>query len=157
MTLTQRGFTFIELVISMVIIAIGVAGILKVMEVTTRHSADPMLQQQAVAIAEAYLEEILTKDFDDPTAEAGTCEEGLPAAARGIYDDVNDYGCISGANVDVGARNQFGAAIPGLGAYTVAVTVTDTALNTIPARQIDVRVTHSNLVDITLTGYRTNY
>jgi MSHA pilin protein MshD len=157
MKLTQRGFTFIELVISMVIIAIGVAGILKVMEVTTRHSADPMIQHQAVAIAEAYLEEILTKDFDDPTAESGGCEEGQPGVARGVYDDVNDYGCISGANVDVGAHNQFGAAIPGLGAYTIAVAVTDTALNTIPAKRIDVRVTHSNLVDITLTGYRTNY
>ncbi len=153
----QRGATLIELVISMVIIGIAVVGVLKVMEVTTRHSADPMIQHQAVAIAEAYLEEILTKEFDDPEAETGTCEEGLPSAARGVYDDVNDYGCISGANADVGARDQFGTPISGLGAYTVEVTVTATPLDTIASKRIEVRVTHSNLVDITLTGYRTNY
>jgi MSHA pilin protein MshD len=154
----QTGFTLIELVISMVIIGIGVAGILQVMTLTTARSADPMIQHQAVAIAEAYLEEILTKAYDDPDAETGTCEEGAPVASRGIYDDVNDYACITGASADVGARNQFGALIPGLGAYTVTIAVgAPAAIDGILARQINVTVTHAVLDPITITGFRTNY
>jgi MSHA pilin protein MshD len=154
----QMGFTLIELVISMVIIGVGVAGILQVMEITIRHSADPMIQHQAVAIAEAYLEEILTKAYDDPDAETGTCEEGAPLASRSVYDDVNDYACITGPNADVGARNQFGALIPGLGAYTVTIAVgAPAAIDGMLAHQIDVTVTHAVLGAITITGYRTNY
>ncbi len=155
----QIGVTLIELIISMVIIGIGVAGILQVMNLTTARSADPMIQHQAVAVAEAYLEEILTKAYDDPDAETGTCEEGAPPASRSVYDDVNDYACIIGANADVGARNQFGALIPGLGAYTVTVAVGAPAAmdSGILARQIDVTVTHAVLGAITITGYRTNY
>ena len=46
------------MVIAIVIIGIAVAGVLLVMNYTTAHSADPMIQTQAVAIAESYMEEI---------------------------------------------------------------------------------------------------
>jgi MSHA pilin protein MshD len=139
----QLGLTLIELVISMMIIGIAVVGILSVMTQTTRHSADPMIQHQAVAIAEAYLEEILTKSY---TAQPGS-------GARANYDDIDDYGGLA----DNGAEDQFGNPIAGLGSYNIAVTVTDTTLSGVTAKRIDVRVTHSNLVDLTLSSYRTDY
>lgn len=140
----QIGFTLIELVISMVIIGIGVAGILQVMEITTRHSADPMIQHQAVAVAEAYLEEILTKSYD-PLPQAG---------ARANFDDVLDYGGLS----DSPPLNQFGAATGLPADYTVTVVVgAPAAIDGILARRIDVTVTHAVLGAITITGYRTNY
>ena len=55
---TARGFSFIELIIFIVIISIAVAGILMVMNYTTAHSADAQLRKQALAIAESLLEEI---------------------------------------------------------------------------------------------------
>lgn len=143
MMVRQRGVTLIELVVSMVIIGIAVAGILKVMEVTTRASADPMIQHQAVAIAEAYMEEILTKSY---VAGPGT-------GTRDQFDDVDDYAGLP----DTVVRDQMGNAIAGLGDYAVAVAIADTTLDGINAKQVDVTVTHSNLVNITLTGYRTNY
>lgn len=144
MMVQQRGVTLIELVISMVIIGIAVVGILKVMELTTRHSADPMIQHQAVAIAEAYMEEILTKSY---TTGSGT-------GTRDQFDDVDDYNGLS----DTGARDQFGNPIPGLADYAVAVAITDTTLDDgVSAKRVDVTVTHSDLVNITLTGYRTDY
>lgn len=140
---SQRGVTLIELVISMVIIGIAVVGILKVMEVTTRHSADPMIQHQAVAVAEAYLEEILTKSY---SVQPGS-------GSRGNFDDVADYDGLT----DSPPTDQNGNAI-GLVGYTVTVDVgAAAALDGVMARRIDVTVTHSTLVDITLTGYRTSY
>ena len=52
-----------------------------------------MVMSQAVAIAEAYLEEISLKSFADPDGVDGE-------AARVAFDDVNDYDGL----VDDGAR-----------------------------------------------------
>lgn len=57
----QAGITLIELVLYIVIVSVGIAGILSVMNVTTQHSADPMVRKQALAAAESLLEEILLK------------------------------------------------------------------------------------------------
>ena len=139
----QRGATLIELVISIVIIAVGVAGILKVMELTTRHSADPMIQHQAVAVAEAYLEEILTKSY------AIQPQSG----SRANFDDVRDYDGLSNNP----PKNQFGAAIA-LADYTVTVNVNGpAALDGVNALEVAVHVTYGTLADVTLTGYRTEY
>jgi MSHA pilin protein MshD len=59
--------------------------------------------------------------------------------------------------VDVGARDQFGNAIAGLGQYTVSVTVGAGTLGGIPGpsvRRIDVSVQHPSGVTVLLSGYR---
>jgi MSHA pilin protein MshD len=48
---SQAGLSLIELVMFIVIVGVAVAGVLSVMNVTTRHSADPMIRKQAQAIA----------------------------------------------------------------------------------------------------------
>jgi MSHA pilin protein MshD len=118
-------------------------------------SADPMIDQQAISIAQAYLEEILLKPYSDPDGgETGSCEE----ASRVQYDDVADYDCV---NDTAGALDQFGNSLAGLGAYNVAVSVTATNIGApaVAARRIDVTVTHDaySSLNMTLTGYRTAY
>ncbi len=145
----QAGTTLIELVISIVIVSIAVSAVLMVMSMTVGHSADPMIRYQAVAIAEAYLEEISLKAFADPGGGDGE-------ASRDLYDDVDDYHGL----VNVGARNQFDAALPGLGDYTVSVTVTQSALPSIAAIDnylINVTVTHAADINFTLSAYRPNF
>ena len=140
----QHGISLIELVISIVIIGIAAAGILTVMNVTTRTSADPMIEHQAVAIAEAYLEEIVSKSY---SPQPGT-------GARANYDDVDDYSGL----VDVGAHDQLGVAIAGLGDYTISVVVHPAAsVSGQLMKRIDVTVTNGTLISVTLSGYRANY
>ncbi|MDH3768823.1 MAG: pilus assembly protein MshD, partial [Gammaproteobacteria bacterium] len=104
--------------------------------------------QQAVAVARAYMEEILLNDFDDPDGIDGE-------VARVDFDDVDDYDAL----VDVGARNQFDNAIAGLADYTVAVDVNGSgALPGVPvadALRVDVTVSRAPLLSFTLSGYRT--
>jgi MSHA pilin protein MshD len=145
---SQRGFTLVELVMAIVIISLALLGAIQVIIVTTTHSGDAVVDRQALAIAEAYLEEILLKDFSDP---GGGAESG-----RADYDDVGDYDGLS----DSGARDQSGTAIPGLTDYTVTVSVVDAALGSVPsghAKKVTVSVSHPNGINLSLAGYKTNY
>jgi MSHA pilin protein MshD len=149
----DRGFTLIELIVAITIVAIAAVTLMGVMAAVSSRSADAMLQQQAIAIAQAYLDEIEQRWVAvDPTVY-GTA----PNTGRGSWDLVDEY---NGLN-DVGAQDQFGYAIPALSAYTVSVNVAQsTALPGIAganARRIDVTVTTSPNVSVTLSGYRTNY
>ena len=73
----QRGISLIELIMFIVIVSVALAGILLVMNVTTKGSADPLVHKQALAIAESLLEEVELMPFtycdpDDPTAATAT-------------------------------------------------------------------------------------
>jgi MSHA pilin protein MshD len=144
----ERGVTLIELIVSIVIVAIAASAVLGVLSRSAARSADAMIMAQAVAIAEAYLEEISLKAYADPDGVDGE-------TARTDFDDVDDYNGV----VDTGARNQFGVAIAALSRYTVTVTVgTSAALTSVPstdALRIDVRVTYTPNVTVALSGYRT--
>jgi MSHA pilin protein MshD len=154
----QRGVNLVELVISIVIISIVTSGVLLVYAQAVRFSADPMIQQQAVAVAEAYLDEILARPVADPSvAETGGPEAG---EARATYDDVQDYAGLSdapplgqnGVAADVDANGQ-----PDLAGYQVDVSVVpNEVLNGVTMARVDVRVRYAAVVDLTLTGYRAN-
>ena len=141
---SQHGVTLIELILSMVIISIALVGVLSVVNLTVSHSADPLVQQQAVAIAESYLEEILLQNY-----------RGGTSSSRADFDDVDDYNHLS----DSGAHDQLGNPITGLSQYTVSVTVAaPTALaGGVNAKQITVSVSGPGVNDLRLAGYKADY
>ncbi len=146
----QRGVTLIELVVAITVIAIAATSILAALSAVASRSADSMVQQQAVSIAQAYLDEILQRWVVDPN--------GTPLnTGRASWDLVDQYDGL----VDAGAKDQFGNAIAALSAYTVSVSVAQTsALTGVPAsaaRRVDVTVTRSPNLTVKLTGYRTSY
>jgi len=168
----EHGLTLIELVISLVILAIASVAILRVLSDANRRSADPMIQQQASAIAQAYLEEVLLKPYCDPdlsTDCASTCAVAnicatpacsSPEAGRTAFDEVCDYDGL----VDSGARNQLDQAIPALADYTVTVRVDDSGVDINglsadagQALRITVSVDHPAMAPISLSAYRTNF
>lgn len=145
---SQVGFTLIEIITTLVIIGIAATAILSVFSSTISSSANPMIQQQAISVAEAYMEEIMLKAFNDP--------DGTGGETRANFDDVLDYNGLT----DVGARDQNDNPIASLADYTVTVSVTGSSLNGIPASEaflITVNVTHTALGSIVLTAYRTDY
>ena len=154
----QGGLTLIELVISIVVIGVAVSGTLLAVNQTTRRSADPMLQHQASAVAEAYLEEILSRPLADPDTGV-VC--GPAEASRDLYDDVCDYAGLD----DSPPRSQDDSAVAALGSYRARVTVDPAAnLNGLTGAanvlRVDVRVNHTLAalgIDLTLSGYRTAY
>jgi len=146
----QRGVTLIELVVSITIVAIAVGGVLGAISAIASRSADAMVQQQAISIAQAYLDEILQRWVVDPNGAA-------PNTGRGSWDTVDQYNGLT----DVGAHDQYGNAIAPLAGYTVTVAVAPSSglggIGSAAARRIDVTVTHAPGVTVVLSGYRTNY
>ena len=142
----QRGASLIELIMFIVIVSVALAGILLVMNVTTRGSADPLIHKQALAIAESLLEEVELMPFtfcdpDDATAatatgpgECTTRVEGIgldtafgaqPAnetrySATSPFDNVNDY---NGCQLNAAANS--GCDVPGNGGIK---DITDTVI-----------------------------
>ncbi len=140
----QQGFTLVELIIFIVVVGAGLAGILSVMNQVVRHSADPMLTKQAVALADSVLEEVLQKAYDDPDG-SNTGETD-----RSNWDNVDDFN---------GATQAAFGLPPNLAGYAVAVAVADgSATLGVQARRVTVTVTISATGDrVALVGYRANY
>ncbi|MFC5301506.1 type IV pilus modification PilV family protein [Azospira restricta] len=150
-----RGFTLIELIVFIVVISVGVVGLLSVLGVFVRQSADPLARKQALAIAEAVLEEIAQSGFGycvatDPnylsatgTADCTTVDAVGPEAGEvRPYDHVNDYVTAFGTATAFPVSGFPGAAIPGPAGYAASVTMTQTPLNgTLAADSILVSVT----------------
>ena len=162
----QRGLTLIELVIYIVVVLVGLAGVLTVLDTTVRGSTDPVARKQALALAEAMLEEVLAKDYqNDPSDPANVsstvgctpattpkCTPNTPAQ-RDNYNDVDDY---NGWN-QAGNRQAVGVAPAALAGYNVTVAVgAAPAVNGVALKAVTVTVTRG-AETVTLQGWRGNF
>lgn len=150
----QRGMTLVELVLTIVILGIAAAAMFSAMAAITGRSADPMLRQQSLAIAEAYMEEITLQAFPASTA----CAASNNGAGRGSFDDVCDYNGLFYSSQAFAPRSATSTTpLPGLSAYEVRVAVAPAVLNGVNALRITVTVTDPTGQQLLLDGYRTNY
>lgn len=149
----QRGITLIELLVFIIIVSVGIAGILSVMNVVVKSSADPVVHKQAAAMAEAILEEIMSKGYVPnagyPKPAADTCP------ARMLADDVDDYANCNGAAFIAGSDTLGADAIAGLAAYRATVAVAAVDIEGVTMKQITVTV--AGPVSFSLTGYKASY
>jgi MSHA pilin protein MshD len=143
-----RGFTLPELLLLVVVLAIGLGGIVTVYVTTVAGSADPLVRKQAMAIAESFMEEIMLQAYAEPV--------GSPAhTTRDTFDSVDDYNTPPYSTA--GIQDVAGNPVPGLANYNVAVTVdAPTVLNGAQAKLVTVTVTGPG-VTFTLQGYRASY
>lgn len=144
--LSKRGFTLVEMLIAIVVIGVGLAGVLVAFQVTVRGSADPLVTRQMRAIAEGVLEEALSKPY---TAQAGG---GGSGCARDAFNDVDDYNGYSSSGVcDVN-----GAAVEGLVAYGVSINVSAAIVGGLPSKRVRVSVSRG-AESLQLVGHRIGY
>lgn len=130
----HAGFALIEAVIAITIVSIAAVTIMAQISQANVQSGRSLVQTEAAFLADAYLNEILARPFDDPDGVDGE-------AARRFYDDVDDYNGL----VNVGARDNNGNLIPGGNRYTIRVTVANS--NVLPG----VPAADALLVNVTVT------
>ena len=153
----QSGLTLPELVLFIVVVSVGLAGVLSVLNLTAAKSADPFPVKQAMAVAEAVIEEISLKNYTKP---AGGFAGPWTQANRQYFDTVDDFDVSTFTWPSDGIYTQTGvAALPGLVGYKVdRVTVLPpTTLNGVAAKLITVQVSDPTGATYELSAYRTNY
>ena len=149
----ERGFTLVEVIIFIVVVGIALVGIFLFSHFSSKSSADPMLHKQAMALADAILEEILQKEYADP--------DGLPNVVeptRATMDDVDDYD--GKTQTLFNSSSGVGGWPATLDSYQVSIVVsTDTTVVgtvALPAKRVAVTVSRGG-DSATLVGYRGNY
>ncbi len=100
---SHAGFTLIEIIIGIVILSISLGIITTFFVNQSKQSADPIHQVRATELAQAVINEIFAKAFDENSDHAGgvnrctaaTCTApaslGAEEARVDLYDDVDDY------------------------------------------------------------------
>ena len=174
----QLGLSLVEVVVFIVVLGIGLAGMAVVYNQLTLASVDPVVRKQAVAIANSLMEEILLRPFTycDPddaavftAASPAGCTTPEVIGAEGgetrygpavVFDNVSDYGAFApmvGSIQDVN-----GNTVTGLTGYTASVAVAAAGgdFPAVPADDallITVSVSGPANMSVILKGYRLRY
>ncbi len=159
----NRGVTLVEIVVSIVVLGIAIPPLIGLFSEIARATPDDTYQRAALSYAESLMEEIRSKNYEDPDEATGSF--GTEEVARTAYDDVDDYDGLSNSL----PRHVDGSILADYGGFTRSATVnnvTATNLDSI-APQPDgstnfkrIRVTvawaHARPGEITLTTIRTS-
>ncbi len=149
MSSKARGFTLIEMVVAIVVIGVGLAGVMAAFTATTRNSADPAVRKQLLVVADQFMEEIQLKPFRE--SEPNTAPSGC---ARDTYNEVSDYNgyATTGKVCDIE-----GNTISELSGYSVSISVQSGTLGGV-AGSLRIQVTASRGAEsLQLVGWRTDY
>ena len=102
MRLSAKGFSLIELVITIVVLGIALSALTSSIFTGVGRNADPLWQSKATQLSQAYLDEILSMRYQEDSPLGGgavnTCfASGSEAGEtnRSLYDDVDDYDDLS--------------------------------------------------------------
>ncbi len=98
----QSGLTLIEMVLTIVILAISIITITGMLSSGVGRSADTTLELRSASLAQSYLDEILGKRFDEHSSPRGippcrtNCTDEVDfgpdgGETRARFDDVDDY------------------------------------------------------------------
>ncbi|MDY6978297.1 MAG: prepilin-type N-terminal cleavage/methylation domain-containing protein [Pseudomonadota bacterium] len=177
-TNVDTGFTLVEMVVFIVVLAVGLSGVVLVINRTLLDAPEALVNTRAMEISQLYLDEILAKKYDNNTPQGGTppcntagnpcipddtCNHADPntfgsdSESRDQFDDVDDY-CTTDFQTVADANDND---LPNYDGYDIKVDVvyagTDLGLNLDQAKRITVTVRTPRNQQIPVTVYRTNF
>ncbi|MGI9328054.1 MAG: type IV pilus modification PilV family protein [Pseudomonadales bacterium] len=153
----QRGFTLVEAVLTMVILSIAALSMGQTLGFAFQHSSDGLWQAKTVALAEAYLEEILARRYDEAAPPGGVppCSAATTACSaigpdagesRETFDDVDDYHGLAEAPPE----DATGAARVGFDSYSAGISVRYLSVGEVGALGLD-DATDGKHIEVTIT------
>lgn len=150
-----KGVTLIELMVFIIIVSVALAAMIAAFNFYVSNSVDPIVQLRALECAQAKMDEIIARKFDEssPTGgipACGSAEVGA-VACNGIsvdsdFDDIGDFnGQVDNSNPDC--------------AITVSVVAAGAELSIAndQVRRVTVNVVSPLGGNATLSSYRANY
>ncbi|MFW6060012.1 MAG: type IV pilus modification PilV family protein [Phycisphaeraceae bacterium] len=85
------GFTLPEVLIATAVLAIAVAALTQAIVAGQTQTYDAMHRGRAIALAEAMLEEVLSKRYEDADAPDAPLGPDTGETGRDDFDDIDDY------------------------------------------------------------------
>ncbi|NMH65220.1 type IV pilus modification PilV family protein [Shewanella salipaludis] len=160
-----KGFTLIELVVGMLVIAIAMVLLTGILFPQADRAAGTLHRMRSAELAHAILNEIWGKRYDENTASGGVPACGSPTgeACSGVlgpdgtegrddYNDVDDYNGLGQASRMLNSSQTYADAYPN---YRLSVVVAlGAVLNT---KLVTVNVTTPSGEVITYHAVRSNY
>lgn len=113
----NHGGTLIEAVLAIVVLGIAMPPLVGLLQQVAARSADDTYQAMAVTYAESLMEEIVSKNFEDPNLANGSF--GTEESSRAAYDDVDDYNGL----VESPPKRLDGTPLDQYGGFTRTTTV----------------------------------
>ncbi len=179
----QQGFTLVELVIGMVVLAVAFALITSVLGPMMQNSSQTWHQVRAAELGHSLMNEITSRVFDENTPRgtnylrcgqsgANACIASIPVcpasglststeeASRDLFDDVDDYHCLrlSGAQLSNALNESLAATYA---QYQLSVEVSyagaDLALANNLAKRIDIAITTPEGEVLAFRSYKGNW
>jgi MSHA pilin protein MshD len=178
-----RGFSLVELIIGIVVLAIAMMFISAILGPLFVRSIEPWHQVRAAELGNSLISEIMARSFDENSSRGSTllrcgdagalaCLAAIPVcpvsgmsaateeASRDLYDDVDDFHCLS-VNGSAVTTNLNPSLQASYNQYQVQVAVSHAGatagLAVTQVKRIDVLVTLPNNEVITFTSYKGNW
>ena len=159
----RAGFTLIELIIFIIVLGVATTGLFAALNRGNIASVEPIYQVRALELAQAQLDEIFGKRYDEASPNGGfpPCDSGEAGAAActgalgpeegsaADYDDVDDYAGYSPVLVAPYSGFTLDVAVQYAGA--------DIGLANTQAKYISVIVTPSIGEPVEVGAYRGNF
>jgi len=165
----QRGYSLIELVITIIISAIVVTAFLTLFSSVQLKSTEPVFQVKAAELGQAYLEEIALKKYDhqSPSGNTVRCNESGPACSgtlgldgaetRVNFNDIDDYNNLTNDP----PIDALGNVRSGFNNFSVSISVEyagdDIGLAAQDMKRIEVTVTAPDSTRYVFSQYRGNF
>lgn len=102
----QSGITLIELVVTIVVLGVALVSLSGILQGGARSNSDITIQVRATALAQAYLDEILGKRYDERTRNRGVppCRTTAPPARQCTPEA--SFGANYGAPIEAGENSR---------------------------------------------------
>ncbi len=151
----RPGLTLVECVLALTILPLAVTGIAFAVVSGQQQAAEALRQTHGMMVAQALMEEILSKPYADPGGSSALGPES-GETSRSLYDNADDYHGFSesGGSLSTAAGVALPSSLQGfsrsVSCSTTTVTVASLSVS-VAAVQITVTVTDSNGTLVALT------
>lgn len=87
----HAGFTMIEVLAATTILSFAVIAVAESVSVAQSQTYEALHDGRATALAEAFLEEVVSKPYADPSGGAISLGPDLNELTRSLFDNIDDY------------------------------------------------------------------
>lgn len=164
--MNNRGFTFIEIIMVIVLLGIMIPGVMLYFIQGVKNSSDSQRRVMAIFLAEGLMEEIKSKRWDENPTINATCSNasatGSDGEARNAYDDIDDFNGLNNSS-PVDSQGSAMANYPGFSQQATISYVNPSDLNAPIAgptcyKRIEVRIVDAGTNEtIRLVSLMTGY